>query len=991
MDEKRSRELLSEAARSVWAKFDRDSDLSLPLYRHMEDSGAISGLLWDKWLPAQVKALLSQGLNGGDEEGRRRIVWLSAVHDLGKATPAFAMQIPSLRAIMRAQGFEFPWSEAFRDRLPHSLASHFLLKRWLVGVHGWNGDVASTYAVVLGSHHGVPPSVHDLLEVPARPELLGMGKQWTTSQSELAEYALTLAVAQDDLAAWAKKPLSPSAQVLATAVVIVADWLASDSANFPYLDATSTEDRVGTAWQRLNLIPAWQAVRSSEDINELFRSRFGFVGDTSVRPIQRSAVEVANKLTASGIMIIEAPMGEGKTEAALAAAEIIAARSGAGGCFVALPTMATSDAMFSRVRVWLEHLPHSADGGRHSLFLAHGKASLNPEFANFVRAGKLAAIDEEYLEAVNRGVSSEEVVVAHEWLSGRKKGPLSNFVVGTIDQVLFAGLRSRHLMLRHLALANKIVIIDEVHAFDAYMNVYLDRVLTWLGNYKVPVIVLSATLPSERRKTLLMAYESGIRSDSRYPTVDRLTSMSEMAAAKRLLRHQVTSSPKPSVNSDYDVLDDDLGYPVITASTGGVPLVTRVDSSSRKQTVQLEKLADDDATLLKILDGSLVQGGCIAIIRNTVVRAQQTMQLLQGHFGNDVDLMLAHSRFVSSDRIELDRQLRLKFGWPDPFSNSKTERPYKAIVVGTQVLEQSLDIDFDLLITDLAPTDLILQRLGRLHRHARVDRPAALSQARCLIVGVEDWYASLPTPVPGSVFIYGSYLLLRTLIVLRQVFEDSGIIDLPNEIPLLVEQTYGAVPEGAPEWGQALVKYEKDWNAALDSKKVRASGYLLGSVPSDGETIVGWIDRGVGDTDDESPGAQAQVRDTEDTLEVMLVRQVSGEIYTLPELTKLHDNIVPTDAPPSWPVALAVANSSIRLPQSLSRPWQIHQVIGELERNAFPGWQQSPWLRGQLVLVLDENSQAQIAGHAVYYSKQRGLEVIDNRRKEVADVRFTQE
>lgn len=987
MDEKRPRELLGEAARSVWAKFDRDSDLSLPLYRHMEDSGAIAGLLWDKWVPAQVKTLLSQGLTGGDEEGRRRIVWLSAVHDLGKATPAFAMQIPSLRDIMRAQGFEFRLSEALRDRLPHSLASHFLLKRWLVGVHGWNDDIANTYAVVPGSHHGVPPSESALQEVPARAELFGEGQQWATAQAELARYALELAVARDDLVVWSEKPLSSSAQVLATAIVIVADWLASDSANFPYLDATSTEDRVGTAWQRLHLIPAWQAVRSLEDINELFRSRFGFAGDASVRPIQRSAVEVANKLTASGIMIIEAPMGEGKTEAALATAEIIAARSGAGGCFIALPTMATSDAMFSRVRVWLEHLPQPADGGQHSLFLAHGKASLNPEFANLVRAGKLAAIDEEYLETANRGDSSEEVVVAHEWLSGRKKGPLSNFVVGTIDQVLFAGLRSRHLMLRHLALANKIVIIDEVHAFDAYMNAYLDRVLTWLGNYKVPVIVLSATLPSERRKSLLMAYESDIRSDSRDPIVDRSTSMSEMAAAKRLLRyHQGTSTPKPLVNSDYNVLDDDLGYPVITASTGGVPLVTRVDSSSRKQRVQLEKLADDDATLLKILDGALVQGGCIAIIRNTVVRAQQTMQLLQGYFGNDVDLMLAHSRFVSSDRMELDQQLRVKFGWSDPFSNFKTERPHKAIVVGTQVLEQSLDIDFDLLITDLAPTDLILQRLGRLHRHARVDRPATLSQARCLIVGVEDWYASPSTPVPGSVFIYGSYLLLRTLIVLRQVFEDSGIIDLPNEIPLLVEQTYGAVPEGVPEWGQALVKYEKDWNAALDNKKVRASGYLLGTVPSDGETIVGWIDRGVGDTDDESPGAQAQVRDTEDTLEVILVRQVSGEIYTLPELTKLHDHIVPTDAPPSRPVALAVANSSIRLPQSLSRPWQIHQVIGELERNAFPGWQQSPWLRGQLVLVLDENSQAQIAGHTVYYSKQRGLEVIDNRRKEAANV-----
>ena len=167
------------------------------------------------------------------------------------------MQIHSLRDIMRVQGFEFRLSEALRDRLPHSLAIHFLLKRWPVGVHGWNGDVASTYAVVPGSHHGVPPSAGALHDVPARAELLGEGQQWTTAQAELARYAIELAAAQDDLVVWSGKPLSSSAQVLATAVAIVADWLASDSANFPYLDASSTEDRVGTAWHRLNLTPAF--------------------------------------------------------------------------------------------------------------------------------------------------------------------------------------------------------------------------------------------------------------------------------------------------------------------------------------------------------------------------------------------------------------------------------------------------------------------------------------------------------------------------------------------------------------------------------------------------------------------------------------------------------------------------------------------------------------------------------------------------------------
>jgi CRISPR-associated endonuclease/helicase Cas3 len=590
----------------------------------MEDSGATAGMLWDRWLPAQLKAVLSLGLDGGGQEARRRIVWLAAIHDLGKATPAFAMQVPSLRARMTSQGFEFRLSESLRDRLPHSLASHYLVARWLVEIHGWDERAAITYAVVPGSHHGVPPSALDLHEVAARHELLGEGEQWTTSQTELAEYALILAAAQDDLAVWAEKPLSSSVQVLATAVVIVADWLASDQTRFPYLDPTTSEERVRIAWQKLNLIPAWRAVRTSEDSNKFYQSRFGFTADTPVRPIQKAAVEVADKLWAPGIVFIEAPMGEGKTEAALAAAEIIAARSGAGGCFIALPTMATSDAMFGRVKSWLEHLPQHVDGEQHTLFLAHGKASLNRDFGNLVRIGKLTAIDENYSEAGKRDSFPEEVVIAHEWLVGRKKGPLSNFVVGTIDQVLFAALKSRHLMLRHLALANKVVIIDEAHAFDAYMNVYLDRVLTWLGNYKVPVIVLSATLPRERRKALLIAYETGAREGRNLPLAEHSKTLSEVAASKRLLRQQISLSTQSCVNSEYDVLDHDLGYPVITASTGGVPKVTNVETSSRMQTVQVERMADDDVTLLEFLDVTLIQGGCIAIIRNTVARAHNT-------------------------------------------------------------------------------------------------------------------------------------------------------------------------------------------------------------------------------------------------------------------------------------------------------------------------------------------------------------------------------
>lgn len=201
-----------------------------------------------------------------------------------------------------------------------------------------------------------------------------------------------------------------------------------------------------------------------------------------------------------GVMVVEAPMGIGKTEAALAAAEVLAYRFHCGGLIVALPTMATTDAMFGRVLAWVRSLPSPH---QLSMYLAHSKAALNDEAGTLPRhcAGHL--YDEQ-------GKASA-AAVAMGWLSGRKKGVLSTFVVATIDQVLFGALRSRHLALRHLALAGKVVIVDEVHAADAYMRAYLCRALQWLGAYGTPVVLLSATLPPDQREELLNAYESGRR------------------------------------------------------------------------------------------------------------------------------------------------------------------------------------------------------------------------------------------------------------------------------------------------------------------------------------------------------------------------------------------------------------------------------------------------------------------------------------------------
>ena len=157
--------------------------------------------------------------------------------------------------------------------------------------------------------------------------------------------------------------------------------------------------------------------------------------------------------------------------------------------FFGLPTQATSNGIFSRVREWLDHIE-----GEKSIRLIHGKAQLNDEFSSLPKS---------------RNIHGGDEVGVNEWFAGRKVSILDDFTVGTVDQILLAALKQKHLMLRHLGLSNKVVVIDEVHAYDAYMSVFLYRALRWLGAYKVPVVILSATLPISKRNALLEAYMIG--------------------------------------------------------------------------------------------------------------------------------------------------------------------------------------------------------------------------------------------------------------------------------------------------------------------------------------------------------------------------------------------------------------------------------------------------------------------------------------------------
>lgn len=905
---------LSSQSQAIWGKSGQGGLEWMPLWRHLADSAAVAGLLWDEWLPASVRSVIRAG-RLSEEEGRTILIWLAGSHDLGKATPAFAYQVPALADRLRDSGFHFDIDLA-QFHLPHSTLSHAILRDWLVERHGFAKDAASGLAIIPGGHHGVAPVRFQTMGPASNTHHRG-DELWRRAQRELADWVADSTGVEAVLRALDGVPPPVPAQVLLTAVVIVADWIASDSDRFPYLEEIDPATRAERGWDGLRLPPPWEP-NAPGDIPSLFRDRFGIADP---RPVQRGMMDLVAGMDHPGLVILEAPMGEGKTEAALAAAEVLATRFGCGGLYLGLPTMATSDAMFGRVRSWLDAMAP----GPVSVFLAHGKAALNKDFQDLIHIGRVAGIGDE--DGSDHDQCGQGVAMAMEWLSGRKKGMLASFVVGTVDQLLMSTLHLKHVALRHLSLAGKVVVVDEVHSSDEYMGVFLNAALHWLAAYRVPVVLLSATLSGDRRQRLIDAYASGWRKAD-------------------------------AVGFTADTAEH---YPVITAVTPNGVSVVGSDASGRSADVEV--VLGHDRDVVALVQEALVDGGCVGIIRNTVQRAQETAEALRAEFGDDV--FLTHSRYLAVDRMRREDQLRAMLG------PSNAGRPERLVVVGTQVLEQSLDIDFDLLITDLAPVDLILQRMGRLHRHQRSEQSRGrMREPRCVIVGVDDWVASPIAPVKGSTYVYGAARLLRAGSVLLRVEADGGVIHLPRDIPRLVDEAAlvdMSMPEGWEETYSIATNEERQDLAGL---RRHASNWCIGKV---GKDLFDWNTG----SDSETAQGQARVRDGDDSIEVLVAQQIDDQRRILPWIHPHGGVGLSLDAPPEARFARALATCSLRLPAWLCNS-RGDQVVKELEALGRAAWQQSPWLRGQLVLLLDENLETELAGVRIVYSSEEGLRVSGN-------------
>lgn len=543
----------------------------------------------------------------------------------------------------------------------------------------------------------------------------------------------------------------------------------------------------------------------------------------------------------SGLTIVEAPTGSGKTEMALAYAWRLIDKGLAESIVFALPTQATSNKMFDR----LTTLALELFKANPNLLLAHGNARFNKKFITLKNTAQ-----------PHQG-QDEAWVQCCEWLGqSRKRLFLGQIGVCTVDQVLIAVLPVRHRFVRGFGLGRSIMIVDEVHAYDAYMYGLMQQVLVEQKQAGGSTILLSATLPFSQRQTLLNAWTPKTESNKALTAYPLITWRGETCSRKF----------QPPDNSNGRI-------------------------SGRKVQMETRPVSDmrPDQTLIKEMIDAAQKGAQVALICNLVDDAQyfyeQTQQLTNS------PVLLYHSRFTLKDRMEKEDSVDCCFG-------KHGDRSIGRILIGTQVLEQSLDYDVDLMVTQLCPVDLLFQRMGRLHRHARPKRPNGFDQPRCIVLITDSEGYGLHDHIYQN-----SLVMWRTAQgLIRQA---DTMIEFPEAYRAWIEDIYDDNLRGdEPSW---VLDAYKAWQRKIENKEMAARQMIKWSRDT-------WLI----DTDQK---IQAVTRDEEMSLPLVpLVRTPEGrKLLDGCIIEKLEENLK----------SEAIAMNSVNVPCYWDR-WINTRIIDEI-------------------------------------------------------------
>lgn len=716
-------------------------------------------------------------------------VFFLALHDLGKFAEVFQSSLPELFRQLRQ-----------RDALCHMNERHdslgFLIWEQRLGKmlqdQDWFGlgnsgnewghwqRVFSHWMQTVTGHHGQPPkrqgknNLNLLLKNHFTDEDCHVAGLYMHRVADL----LLKTTCQQSLRV---SPRNLYKQILPTSwwlagFAVLCDWIGSNQHYFHYIDEAMD---LAVYWENHAFPRAREAVAASGVLPAKAASgrdpREPFRYITVPTPLQTLAANLP-LADIPQLFILEDVTGAGKTEAAIMLVHRLMTEGRAEGAYMGLPTMATANAMYKRMAAVYRQL--FADKTSPSLVLAHSARRLSDAFRHSI-------LDEQAPPDINY-TTGEETATAQctAWLADhRKKALLADIGVGTIDQALLGTLYSRHQSLRLLGLDRKVLIVDEVHACDAYMHRLLQTLLTFHAAAGGSAVLLSATLPQGMRQELVVAFCEG------------------------------SGRPMPTLDKN--------DYPLLTHIGEGPDWEYPVDTRPEVQRTVQVRLMDDPQAIYDYVLQSAAQGRCVCWVRNSVADAIEAYEGLRNSPSPD-DLLLFHARFAMGDRLAIENRVLSSFG-----KESKMEDRVGKVLIATQVVEQSLDLDFDVMISDLAPVDLLIQRAGRLCRHSRYVSGNPIENGpdqrgvpvftifapQPVDAPDEQWFASM---FPRAAGIYPDH---GQLWLTARLLQKLGRIRMPDDARELIEEVYGeeaqeAIPEGLMERNYAALA-EQMSNSAL--------------------------------------------------------------------------------------------------------------------------------------------------------------------------------
>lgn len=918
--------------RLFWAKTNRKSTDGLPtrpLWAHLIDVASVAELLWDRYLPRKIRGEIEASLNLSPDQAKSLFIFFCALHDVGKGIPAFQYLHRISGSLLNSAGLPIHISNR---KLHHGFASISILYCWICE-RKFSKEVLSILelmAAFAGFHHGRLQDrgtwQKNAGSSSSSTGILG-NRDWRRAQLDL--------INEIELIYHPPFPTNPLTGrkapywLLATAgLTTLSDWAGSMARRFPEIG----HDGDLKAYQAASQNAAEKAIRAVhlDDRSALQALNFQQLFPEITFPPRDLQRNLESQPLAHGniptLTIIEAPTGEGKTEGAFCLSARQQAAGENKGLFIAMPTQATSEQLFERFGAFLHHA-HDPSQGHASVRLVHGNALLHTAFASLVERRDRGEDEawEEIFDVDENPDRTKAQVGSGTWFLEPRMSLLVPYGVATVDQMLLGILYSKHFFVRLLGLSGKTIIFDEVHAYDHYMTELFRRLLQWLHALGCHVILLSATLPTTMQRKLVTAW---------------------------------TGKP-----DEHRESEENTPYPVIWTVAGDQVQSQQVEAHQQRHVTISWSSPDPEQLALEIVTEAL-RGGTIGVIVNTVDRAQKIYSHVVGKLDkadrNDIDVSIFHARFTNKARKQIQDRVCERFGKDRPMNKP-------AILIATQVAEQSLNFDFDLLFTDLAPIDLLLQRDGRKHRYAHLRRPAGFEIPKTVILCPTASPRELPDVSDiGGTSVYDTIVIWKTW----RTLTNRSSWRLPEDYRPLIHAVYDTgndVPTDLSEPAQ------KDWTTAREEAEERAieaeTQAYARLIPEPGDLKEMILSAPFALTDEEDNEVHRQLRAVTrlgpESIEAICLHWYDGVLYFDRDRTRLFD--------PSTPLTNELVRDLLHCSVRLSNK----AVVAFLKKNVDPIWaplrEEHRALRYRHLLVFENGIWQQEPKYHIHFDTMLGL------------------